>query len=77
MDPVNDGLADPLTPAQVNAVYTNFRGLKRGEPQEEVESTAERISAFHARAVLLQSAPYGDFSILTQFGRQLAKVPKH
>ena len=77
LDPMDDGLVDPFTPAQVNAFYANYRGLKHGELQKEVEPTAEQISAFHARVVLLQAAPYGDFSILTPFGRRMAKVLKH
>ena len=77
LDPMDDGLVVLLTPAQVNALYANYSGLKHGEPQEYVEPTAEQISASHARVVLLQAAPYGDFSFLTPFGRQFAKVQKH
>ena len=77
LDPMDEGLVDPLTPGELNAFFANYRELKHGDPQEEVEPTLEQVSAFNARVVTLQLAPYGDFSILTPFGRRMAKVLKH
>ena len=74
---MDDGYVDPLTPGELNAFFDNYRALKHGDPQEEVEPTLEQVSAFNARVVTLQLAPYGDFSILTPFGRRMAKVLKH
>jgi hypothetical protein len=77
LDPMDDGYVDPLTPGELNAFFDNYRALKHGDPQEEVGPTLEQVSAFNARVVTLQLAPYGDFSILTPFGRRMAKVLKH
>ena len=77
LDPMDEGLGDPLTLGELNAFFANYRELKHGDPQEEVEPTLEQVSAFNARVVTLQLAPYGDFSILTPFGRRMAKVLKH
>ena len=77
LDPMDESFVDPLTPGELNQFYANYRDLKHGDPQEEVEPTLEQVSAFNARVVTLQMAPYGDFSILTPFGRRMAKVLKH
>ena len=77
LDPMDESTVDPLTPGELNQFYTNYRDLKHGDPQEEVEPTLEQVSAFNARVVTLQLAPYGDFSILTPFGRRMSKVLKH
>ena len=77
LDPMDESTVDSLTPGQLIAFYANYRALKHGNPQEEVEPTMEQISAFHARVVILSLAPYGVFSILTPFGRRMAKVLKH
>ena len=77
LDPMDEGLVDPLTLGELNTFFANYRELKHGDPQEEVEPTLEQVSAFNARVVTLQLAPYGDFSILTPFGRRMAKVLKH
>ena len=77
LDPMDESMVDPLTPGELNQFYTNYRDLKHGDPQEEVEPTLEQVSAFNARVVTLQLAPYGDFSILTPFGRRMSKVLKH
>ena len=77
LDPMEVGLADPLTPGVLNAFVGNYRELKHGYPQGEVEPTLEQVSAVNARVVTLQLAPYADFSTPTLFGCGMAKVLKH
>ena len=77
LDLMDESLVDPLTLGELNQFYANYRDLKHGDPQEEVEPTLEQVSALNSRVVTRQLAPYGDFSILTPFGRRMAKVLKH
>ena len=77
LDPMDEMLVDPISPGELNQFYTNYRDLKHGDPQQECEPTMEQISAFNARVVTLQLAPYADFSILTPFGRRMSKILKH
>ena len=77
LDPMDEMLVDPITPGELNQFYANYRDLKHGDPQQECEPTMEQISAFNARVVTLQLAPYADFSILTPFGRRMSKILKH
>ena len=61
-DPMDESLVDPLSPGQLKPLYANYRALKHGDPQEEVEPTMEQISAFYVRVVDLSLMPYGGFS---------------
>ena len=43
----------------------------------EAGPTADHIPGLHTRVVKLHLEPYADFSVLTPFGRRMAKVLRH
>eukprot|EP00971_Amphidinium_carterae_P172524 3419997-Amphidinium_carterae.1 len=44
---------------------------------EEAEPTPEQTSALHQRVVVFGLEPYADFSLLTPYGRRIAKELRH
>ena len=47
LDPMDEGLVDPLTPGELNDFFANYRELKHGDPQEEVEPTLGQVSVLN------------------------------
>jgi len=65
------------TSDQVKAWYGNYKALKFGDPLPEKEPTNDQIAALHTRVVTLGLEPYADFSLLTPFGRRMARTLRH
>ena len=77
LDPTDESEIKALNADEVAAFYRNYEEVKGGEPMEEAEPTPEQISAMNARVVGLGLEPYGDFSVLTPYGRRMQKVLRH
>ena len=77
LDPTDESEIKALNADEVAAFYRNYEEVKGGEPLEEAEPTPEQISAMNARVVGLGLEPYGDFSVLTPYGRRMQKVLRH
>eukprot|EP00971_Amphidinium_carterae_P259909 5156770-Amphidinium_carterae.1 len=77
LDPTDEGEFTVGAPAQITKWFSNYEQLKGGAPMEEHEPTPEQISALNERVVVFGLEPYADFSILTPFGRRIAKLLRH
>ena len=55
LDPMDEGLVDPLTPGELNDFFANYRDLKHGDPQEEVEPTLEQVITEHLMNHLIKN----------------------
>eukprot|EP00971_Amphidinium_carterae_P323075 6420761-Amphidinium_carterae.1 len=77
LDPTDEGEFTVGAPAQITQWFSNYEQLKGGAPMEEHEPTPEQISALNERVVVFGLEPYADFSILTPFGRRIAKLLRH
>ena len=77
IDPTDDTDVPVANEAQVNTWFKNYAAAKGGWPLPEYEPTTEQISALETRIVTLFLEPYADFSILTPYGRRMAKVLRH
>ncbi|CAK0835747.1 unnamed protein product [Prorocentrum cordatum] len=62
---------------QVTRWFENYAEIKHGEPLEHHEPTPDQIAALHTRVVELKAEPYADFSLLTPYGRRMAKILRH
>eukprot|EP00971_Amphidinium_carterae_P333906 6468910-Amphidinium_carterae.1 len=62
------------TPDKVKVWFKNYSDLKGGMPMVDHEPSPEQISALEARVVIQKMEPYADFSLLTPFGRRMAKT---
>ncbi|CAK0840856.1 unnamed protein product, partial [Prorocentrum cordatum] len=62
---------------QVTQWFENYAELRHGEPLEHHEPTPDQIAALHTRVVELKAEPYADFSLLTPYGRRVAKILRH
>jgi hypothetical protein len=78
-------LIDPADETEISAApsnhlkkwYDNYKALKHGEPLVEKEPSPDQLAAMHTRVVAMGMEPYADFSLLTPFGRRMAKVLRH
>ena len=61
----------------VKAWWNNYRKVKGGEPLVEKEPAVDQVAGMYARVVTLKLEPYADFSVLTPYGRRIAKVLRH
>jgi hypothetical protein len=77
LDPNDDAEIPSLTAAEEKQFFDNYFDIKQGEPEIESEPTADQISAMNTRITKLKLEPYADFSILTPFGRRMAKHLRH
>ena len=77
LDPTDDSEVRAAGPLVIKQWYRNYRQLKYGDPLPEKDPTPDQVSAMNTRVVELGGDPYGDFSILTPFGRRVQKVLKH
>ena len=77
LDPADDSEVVAATADQLKFWYDNYKEIKYGEPLPEKEPSPDQISAMHTRIVLLGLEPYADFSVLTPYGRRMAKILRH
>ena len=77
IDPIDETEFPAASKPQLIKWYDNFKAIKHGPPLEEKEPTADQIMAMHTRIVELGQEPYADFSILTPYGRRMAKRLRH
>ena len=77
LDPTDESIVPAATTAQMDQWLVNYKTLKGGVPQPEAEPTPEQVAALEARVVTLDLEPYADFSLLTPFGRRMAKALKY
>ena len=74
LDPADSGEIPVASAPQVKAWYQNYRARKSGDPLPDKDPTSDQAAAMHTRVVTLRQEPYADFSILTPYGRRMAKV---
>jgi hypothetical protein len=77
IDPTDDMEVPAASADQLKGWYDNYKALKHGEPLIDKEPTPDQIAALHLRIITLGMEPYADFSLLTPFGRRVAKVLRH
>ena len=77
LDPIDDMEFQSARATQVDEWFANYVTVKRGPPLVDSEPTVDQVSAMYTRVVLLGSEPYADFSVLTPFGRRMAKQLRH
>eukprot|EP00971_Amphidinium_carterae_P276001 5476807-Amphidinium_carterae.1 len=74
IDVQDDGDVPAATPQLVAGWFANYAELKGGPPMEDFEPSPEQVSALHCRVVEQHLEPYADFSLLTPYGRRVAKT---
>jgi hypothetical protein len=77
IDPTDETEVPAASADQLKIWYENYKELKHGEPLIQKEPSPDQIAALHLRVVVLGMEPYADFSLLTPFGRRVAKVLRH
>jgi hypothetical protein len=77
IDGADESEALAATKSQINEWYDTYRTIKQGDPLEAREPTPDQLAALHQRIIVLGMEPYADFSLLTPFGRRMAKVLRH
>eukprot|EP00971_Amphidinium_carterae_P352240 6492503-Amphidinium_carterae.1 len=77
LDPCDEAEVKVAEPDRIAQWYLNHQRAKGGPPMEESEPTPEQISAMHQRVVTFNLEPYADFSLLTPYGRRIAKELRH
>jgi hypothetical protein len=77
IDPSDETEFSAATPNHLRRWYENYKSLKHGDPLVEKEPSPDQLAAMHTRVVSLGMEPYADFSLLTPYGRRMAKVLRH
>ena len=77
LDPADDSEVRMLESVEITECYNNYKDFKGGMPMRESDPTPDQISAMKTRVLVLGMEPYGDFSILTPYGRRLQKGLRH
>ena len=77
IDPTDESEFPAAKPDQLQEWYDNYRELKHGDPLVDKDPSPDQIAAMHVRVVDLRLEPYADFSLLTPFGRRMAKTLRH
>jgi hypothetical protein len=77
IDPTDETEVPAASTDQLKAWYANYRALKHGEPLIAKDPSPDQIAALHMRIVTLSMEPYADFSLLTPYGRRVAKILRH
>jgi hypothetical protein len=77
VDSTDDTEVPAATPDQLKIWYGNYKALKHGEPLVEKEPSPDQVAAMHMRIITLGMEPYADFSLLTPYGRRVAKTLRH
>ena len=77
IDGADESEAVAATRSQMTEWYDNYKGIKMGDPLEDREPTPDQLAALHQRVVVLGMEPYADFSLLTPYGRRMAKALRH
>jgi hypothetical protein len=77
IDPSDETEVPAASSDQLKAWYENYKALKHGEPLIEKEPSPDQVAALHLRVVTLSMEPYADFSLLTPYGRRVAKTLRH
>jgi hypothetical protein len=65
------------TPTQIDEWYASYKRVKYGDPPTAKDPTTDQIMAMRQRVIVLGQNPYGDFSVLTPFGRTVQKALRH
>ena len=76
LDQTDETEIAPLSRAEMAKFYDNHREITGAEPLPEVEPTDLQISAMQEKVIVRDESPYGDFAVLTPFGRRTQKVMK-
>ena len=77
IDPADETEVAAATSDQVTEWYENYKAVKFGEPLLDKEPTPDQLAALHQRIIVLDMDPYADFSLLTPYGKRMAKVLRH
>jgi hypothetical protein len=77
IDPTDETEVPAASSDQLKEWYENYKSLKHGEPLVEKEPSPDQVAALHMRVVTLNMEPYADFSLLTPYGRRVAKTLRH
>jgi hypothetical protein len=77
IDPSDETEVPAASSDQLKIWYENYKALKHGEPLIEKEPSPDQVAALHLRVVTLAMEPYADFSLLTPYGRRVAKTLRH
>jgi hypothetical protein len=77
IDPADETEVPAASSDQLKIWYENYKALKHGEPLIEKEPSPDQVAALHLRVVTLAMEPYADFSLLTPYGRRVAKTLRH
>lgn len=76
LDQMDETEVNPLSQNQMDVAYLNHIEITGADPPADAERTPEQLAALYARVVERGEAPYADFSVLTPFGRRMAKQMK-
>ena len=77
LDPTDETEIQSAAPDQVKACFANYKAIKFGDPLVDKEPTPDQIAAMNMRVVIFRLEPYADFSVLTPYGRRVAKALRH
>ena len=77
IDPADETEVPGPTPSQIDQWYSNYKAIKYGDPLPDKDPSPDQIAAMHLRIVTLGMEPYADFSLLTPYGRRMAKILRH
>ena len=76
VDQLDDTEVDMASKVEIDEAYRCFREATGADPQPEADPTPEQIAVMRAKVVVNGEAPYGDFSVLTPYGRRVQKSMK-
>ena len=74
VDQLDDTEVDMASKVEIDEAYRCFREATGADPQPEADPTPEQIAVMRAKVVVNGEAPYGDFSVLTPYGRRVQKI---
>ena len=77
IDPADESEFVSPAPDQLSQWYAHYKETKQGDPLVSKDPSPDQIQALHVRIVELGLEPYADFSLLTPFGRRMAKALRH
>ena len=75
-DQLDDTEIEMITKDQLDEAYAQFREVTGADPQPEADPSAEQIAVMRVKIVENGEPPYGDFSVLTPYGRRVQKAMK-
>ena len=76
VDQLDDTEVNMASKVEIDEAYRCFRDATGADPQPEADPSPEQIAVMRAKVVVNGEAPYGDFSVLTPYGRRVQKSMK-